>query len=275
MTYSSLQDPTWYSVGNSKWFHLFLFVVHLTTAIIQYIRGVFSADGDICLYQVDWTLLDFSRLDSKNSTVVLDHVLTANVYYVDSSFEFFTAVSHFVYFVCILLVVDISFEVRMYEYSISASLMMFVIGTICGIRDFNYLMFLVGLIIMTMFLGRNHEVNWSKNLYIDVPVWKTPTVLGWFPFLWAWTFVIIQFYRVVGCSENNVPTSLHAVLWVLFLFYSFFGINQLVNLRGQYFIEKQLKYNAINNLFSLTSKMILSWIVYSGVASTGDTSCVT
>lgn len=274
MSYSSLQETTWYSVGNSKWFHFFLFVAHMTTAVIQYIRGVFAVDGDMCLYQLDWSMFGFSRLESKNSTVVIDHVLTANVYYVDSSFELFTAVSHLVYFFCILFLFDISFEVRMYEYSISASLMIFVIGTICGIRDFNYLMFLVGLIIMTMFLGRNHEVNWSKNMYINVPVWKTPTVLGWFPFLWAWIFIIAQFYRVVGRSEDS-PVELEVAVWVLFVFYGIFGINQLVNLRGGYLEEKQLKYNAMNNFFSITSKMVLSWTVYSGIASTGDTSCVT
>lgn len=241
----------------------------MTTAVFQFFRAILAIDGDMCLYQVDW-----SMTDAENSTANLNHVATVNVYYVDASFELLTAMAHLAYFMFISLGVDVSFDVRMYEYAVSASLMIFIVGSISGIRDFHYLTFLMALIIMTMFLGRNHEVNWDKNKYVDLPVWKTPTVLGWFPYMWAWIFIFVQFYRAIGNSNGKPPDGVYAIVWVLFLFYSAFGFNQLYNLRGGYLEEKKLKYNATNNILSITSKLILSWIVFSGIAATGDKSCV-
>lgn len=267
--YQSLEETTWYSIGNSKWFHLCLFLPHILTAIFQFNRGMEETNGNMCLYQVDW-----SMTDAENSTATLDHVVTANVYYVDASFELFTAMAHLAYFMFISLGTDVSFDVRMYEYAISASLMIFIVGSVCGIRDFHYLLFLMALIIITMFLGRNHEVNWTKNNYADLPVWKTPTVLGWFPYMWAWIFIFVQFYRSIDNSQGKPPDGVYAIVWVLFLFYSAFGFNQLYNLRGEYLEVKKLKYNATSNILSITSKLILSWIVFSGIAATGDKSCV-
>ena len=149
----------------------------------------------------------------------------------------------------------------MYEYAVTASLMIFIVASISGIRDLNSLIFIIGLIITTMFLGRNHEVNWTQGAYSNKSVYKTPTVLGWFPYMWAWLFIFVQFYR----SGATKTPAVHAIIWLMFIAYCAFGINQIVYLRGDFNEISQVKYNAVSNILSVSSKLILSWILFSDI----------
>jgi len=243
-----LSDVHWYTIATSYYFHFLLFILHLTTTIFQWVLSNFRVDGDMYLYQIE------------SDPVELSHVVTINVYTIDISFELFTALSHLTYGLIILcLDNDISFDCRMYEYAVTASLMVFIVALISGIRDLNSLIFIIGLIITTMLLGRNHEVNWTQGAYSNKPVYKTPTVLGWFPYMWAWLFIFVQFYR------SDSKTEVHAIIWFMFIAYSAFGINQIVYLRGDFNEISQVKYNAVSNILSVSSKLILSWVLFSDI----------
>ena len=257
-------ESTWYKICLSPKFNLILSILHITTSIFQFSQAIKDEKGKFKLYEVTWGMNDETI-----STITLHEAWSVNVFYFDGSFELFTGISHLFYAIyTIIYNDDISFKTRMYEYSISASIMIFVIAVISGIREINAVLLVVGFMFAVMFIGKKHEDYWSSDNYVNSSVFDTLTLVGWIPYMIAWMFIIVQFFRTINNSNANPPDFVYVVVFVLFLFYSSFGFNQLYWLRGGFDRIHMEKYNAINNILSVSSKLVLSWLVYGGIVNT-------
>ena len=179
---------------------------------------------------------------------------------------FFSAVAHFIvvwqkdkYAKDLQLGIN---RFRWFEYSISSSVMIALIATLFGVRDFGSLFLIV-------------IVNASMNLFgLDMEELNAGLEKGkvnWGPFIWGTIaglapWVVILSYVLGTASEvfDNIPWFVWAIVGTYFVAFNTFPINMLL----QYFkVGKWKDYlygERVYIILSLAAKSILAWLVFFG-----------
>lgn len=148
---------------------------------------------------------------------------------------------------------------RWWEYSISASLMIVLIGQIVGISDFgalaamfgaNAAMILFGLLMETTNPDRE-RVHWSSYVF--------GCIVGAIPWL-------IIGYQFIGAENRaggeGVPTFVYAIVISLFLLFNSFAVNMLLQYRRVGPWRSYLFGEVAYMVLSLTAKTALAWQVF-------------
>ena len=252
-----INGKNWYENFTTPKFHIFLAILHIFTGFYM-LSLVENKSGNFQLYEI--ILRDKSvTLEDSYNVNILDFVVI---------FEIFTSICHIYYgWYFHYFKNDISFESRMYEYFISASIMIVIISILSGIREINSLFLLVILMSTIMLIGKKHEQIWLWGILRKKTLLEGISVLGWFPFLGVWFLIMVVFFKTISNSSKNPPNFVYSIIFILFIFYSLFGANQLYLLRNSYSEDIRIKYDATNNLLSLFSKLILSWLLFFGIKS--------
>jgi hypothetical protein len=178
---------------------------------------------------------------------------------------------------------------RWYEYSISSSVMIYVLSIQCGIRDGLQLMAITGLnVVMNLFGSSMERYNslykkfislsnsQNKNLdEIDVkykPDWAN-FIYGSFAGILPWVIISVYFFislvRLSGLE--NLPENVKNVLAVnklifpgLFFFFNLFAINMVMQYKRLGPWEKYIFGEKMYILLSLTAKSFLAWFIWGG-----------
>ena len=163
---------------------------------------------------------------------------------------------------------------RWLEYALSAPLMVVVIAAILGQPDVATLALLGISTSALMAFGHFTEVHYRMR-----PV-SLPHVCGWLTFILVWGVITFTFVLGMNRAATPPPDSVLAVIYptyfVMFTFFSSFGILQTVHLNAnmcenKYLYRKlndedtALKYNAVEmwySILSLSSKISLSALLY-------------
>ena len=149
---------------------------------------------------------------------------------------------------------------RFIEYSFSASIMLISIALLNGITDINLIISIGILTTCCQLCGLVVEYIEENKIKILVHL------IGWLQFCWAYGIIIDAF--IVSIQESNTnsgtqpPTFVYIIVIILFLLYSSFGLIQLSELIvdiNPYTKEK------LYVILSLTSKLILGWMIFSNV----------
>ncbi|WP_435099330.1 heliorhodopsin HeR [Halorubrum sp. N11] len=149
---------------------------------------------------------------------------------------------------------------RWYEYSVSASLMIVVIGMLAGIWDLGTLAALFGLVAVMNLAGLLME---RRNESTDETDW-TPYWVGVFAGIVPWIVIAITFIGTVTASGGEFPEFVIYIYISIFVFFNLFALNMVL----QY-----LEISRWNNylfgektyvLLSLVAKSALAWQVYFG-----------
>jgi len=149
---------------------------------------------------------------------------------------------------------------RWYEYSLSASLMIVLIGMLCGLYDFAALLMAFSLIAVMNLCGLIMEV---QNQTTTRTNW-TAFVVGCIALIAPWAAIAFYFFGSLASAEGSIPTFVYAILPTLFIFFSCFAINMVLQYnkigpwRDYLFGEK------IYILLSLVAKSALAWQVFAG-----------
>ena len=164
---------------------------------------------------------------------------------------------------------------RFIEYSFSASIMLISIALLNGITDINLIISIgilngitdINLIISIGILTTCCQLCGLVVEYIEENKIKILVhLIGWLQFCWAYGIIIDAF--IVSIQESNTnsgtqpPTFVYIIVIILFLLYSSFGLIQLSELIvdiNPYTKEK------LYVILSLTSKLILGWMIFSNV----------
>jgi branched-subunit amino acid transport protein AzlD len=146
--------------------------------------------------------------------------------------------------------------VRWYEYSLSASVMIVVIASLCGITD---LVSLLGLFVLTAgmnLFGLVMELHNQSTAKTNWTAFIFGSVVGVVP----WAAILLYFVK----STPAPPTFVYAVIVSLMVLYTLFPLNMWLQYakkgRWRNYVWGEYGYMFL----SLTAKSLLAWQVFAG-----------
>jgi len=146
--------------------------------------------------------------------------------------------------------------VRWYEYSLSASVMIVVIASLCGITD---LVGLLGLFVLTAGMNLFGLIMELHNQSIAKTNW-TSFIFGSIVGVVPWAAILLYFVK----SNPAPPTFVYAVVVSLMVLYAMFPLNMWLQYakkgRWRNYIWGEYGYMFL----SLTAKSLLAWQVFAG-----------
>lgn len=150
--------------------------------------------------------------------------------------------------------------VRWYEYALSASVMIVVIAMLTGMYDLPSLVLVFSLNATMLLFGLMMELHNQKTEKTD---W-TPFWFGCFAGAVPW--IIIAFYLggAAGTDANAIPTFVYWIQGSIFLFFSIFAVNMVLQYKKVGPWRDYLFGERIYILLSLTAKSALAWQVFAG-----------
>lgn len=155
---------------------------------------------------------------------------------------------------------------RWYEYSLSASLMLVLIGMLSGMYDVAVLILLFCLtatmnlfgLIMELHNQTTEKTNWTSYYF------------GCFAGMMAWIAVGIYFLGSAFSGEGEMPTFVYFIYGSLFLLFSSFAVNMVLQYRKVGRWKDYLFGEKVYIFLSLTAKSALAWQVFGGALARSD-----
>ena len=149
---------------------------------------------------------------------------------------------------------------RWYEYSVSASLMIVVIGMLAGVWDLGTLTALFGLVAVMNLSGLLME---QRNESTDDTDW-TPYWVGTLAGLVPWIVIAITFVGTVVASGSQFPEFVIYIYVSIFVFFNLFALNMALQYlevsRWRNYLFGEKTYIVL----SLVAKSVLAWQVSFG-----------
>lgn len=150
--------------------------------------------------------------------------------------------------------------VRWYEYAFSASLMIVLIGMLCGLYDLAALLMAFTLTAVMNLCGLMMEVH---NQVTEQTNW-TSYIIGCIAGIVPWIAIAIYFFGSLATAEGTVPTFVYFILPTLFVFFFSFALNMVLQYRKIGPWRDYLFGERIYVLLSLVAKSALAWQVFAG-----------
>lgn len=149
---------------------------------------------------------------------------------------------------------------RWYEYSVSASLMIVVIGMLAGIWDLGTLTALFGLVAIMNLSGLLME---QRNQTTEETDW-TPYYVGTIAGLIPWIVIAVTFVGTVTAAGGEFPEFVIYIYISIFIFFNLFAINMILQYRETWRWSDYLFGEKTYIALSLVAKSLLAWQVYFG-----------
>jgi len=151
--------------------------------------------------------------------------------------------------------------VRFYEYALSSSLMIVLIGLLVGVND-------IGAIILAFF------VNASMNLFGIMMEYHNQYTkkVSWLSFIFGsiagiapWIVVFLYFLGAVNSGDAKPPAFVYAIVPTLFVFFNIFAINMVLQYKKVGKWKDYLYGERVYIVLSLLAKTTLAWLIFSGI----------
>jgi hypothetical protein len=149
---------------------------------------------------------------------------------------------------------------RWYEYSVSASLMIVVIGMLAGIWDLGTLAALFGLVAIMNLSGLLMEQRNQTTAETDWTPYYVGTIAGLIP----WIVIAITFVGTVTAAGGEFPEFVIYIYVSIFVFFNLFAINMILQYRETWRWSDYLFGEKTYIALSLVAKSLLAWQVYFG-----------
>ncbi len=148
---------------------------------------------------------------------------------------------------------------RWYEYSLSSSIMITLIGLLFGIYD-------IGLLIAIFFLNASMNLFGylmeQLNQHQKKTNW-TPFIFGSFAGIGPW--IIIIMYAFGNSNLSKVPWFVFAIFGSYFVFFNLFPINMILQYKKVGKWKDYIYGERAYIILSLVAKSVLAWLVFAGV----------
>ena len=149
---------------------------------------------------------------------------------------------------------------RWYEYTFSASLMIVLIGMLCGVYDLGSLIMAFALTGVMNLCGLIMEVH---NQTTPKTNW-TSYVVGCIAGIAPWIAIAIYFFGSLSKAEEGVPGFVYVILPTLFVFFFCFAVNMALQYKKVGPWRDYLFGEKVYILLSLIAKSALAWQVFAG-----------
>lgn len=150
--------------------------------------------------------------------------------------------------------------VRFYEYALSSSLMIVLIGMLIGIWDLGAIILIFTLnatmnlfgIMMELHNQHTHKTNWTAFIY--------GCIAGIVP----WVVIMLYFVGAVNSGDAKPPAFVYAIVPTLFVFFNIFAVNMVLQYKKIGPWKDYLFGERVYIILSLLAKSTLCWLIWTG-----------
>jgi hypothetical protein len=152
--------------------------------------------------------------------------------------------------------------VRFYEYALSSSLMIVLIGMLIGLWDLGAIILIFTLnatmnlfgIMMELHNQHTEKTNWTAFIY--------GCVAGFIP----WVVIMLYFVGAVNSGDGSAkpPAFVYAIVPTLFVFFNIFAINMVLQYKKIGPWKDYLFGERVYIILSLLAKTTLCWLIWTG-----------
>lgn len=150
--------------------------------------------------------------------------------------------------------------VRFYEYALSSSLMIVLIGMLIGLWDLGALILIFALnatmnlfgIMMELHNQHTQKTNWTAFIY--------GSIAGIVP----WIVIMLYFVGAVNSGDAKPPAFVYAIVPTLFVFFNIFAINMVLQYKKIGPWKDYLFGERVYIILSLLAKTTLCWLIWTG-----------
>ena len=150
--------------------------------------------------------------------------------------------------------------IRFYEYALSSSVMIVLIGMLIGLWDLGALILIFALnatmnlfgIMMELHNQQTEKTNWTAFIY--------GSVAGIVP----WIVITLYFVGAVNSGDAKPPAFVYAIVPILFVFFNIFAINMVLQYKKMGRWADYLFGERVYIILSLSAKSVLCWLIWTG-----------
>ncbi len=150
--------------------------------------------------------------------------------------------------------------VRFYEYALSSSLMIVLIGMLSGIWDLGAIILIFGINAMMNLFGIMMELHNQTTEKTDWTAFIYGSIAGIVP----WIVIVIYFVGSVNSGDAKPPDFVYAIIPTLFVFFNIFAINMVLQYKKVGRWKNYLFGERVYIVLSLTAKTVLAWLIFAG-----------
>jgi hypothetical protein len=150
--------------------------------------------------------------------------------------------------------------VRFYEYALSSSLMIVLIGMLVGIWDLGTMIALFGVNAAMNLFGILMELHNQTTSKTDWTAFIYGCIAGVVP----WIVIMLYFVGAVNSGDAKPPAFVYAIIPTIFVFFNIFAINMWLQYKKVGRWKDYLFGERFYIILSLAAKTALAWMIFSG-----------
>jgi hypothetical protein len=150
--------------------------------------------------------------------------------------------------------------IRFYEYALSSSLMVVLIGMLVGVWDIGTMIAMFGANAAMNLFGIMFEIH---NQYTEKTDW-TAFIYGSIIGIVPWIVIFMYFYGALNSTGAKPPLFVNAIIPTIFIFFSMFAVNAFLQHKKVGRWSDYLYGERMYIILSLLSKSALAWMIFAG-----------
>jgi len=150
--------------------------------------------------------------------------------------------------------------VRFYEYALSSSVMIVLIGMLVGIYDLGAIILIFGINAMMNLFGIMMELH---NQHTQKTNW-TAFIYGSLAGIIPWIVIVMYFLGSLTGEGGKPPAFVYAIIPTLFVFFNIFAVNMVLQYKKVGPWKDYLYGERVYIVLSLAAKTVLAWIIFAG-----------
>lgn len=150
--------------------------------------------------------------------------------------------------------------VRFYEYALSSSLMIVLIGMLVGIWDLGSIILMFGINAMMNLFGIMMEYHNQHTKKTDWTAFIYGSIAGIFP----WIVIVVYFLSAINSSGAKPPAFVYAIIPTIFVFFNIFAINMVLQYKKVGKWKEYIFGEKVYIILSLLAKTALAWMIFAG-----------
>ncbi|OGN94913.1 MAG: hypothetical protein A2Z71_06395 [Chloroflexi bacterium RBG_13_50_21] len=150
--------------------------------------------------------------------------------------------------------------IRFYEYALSSSVMIVLIGMLVGIYDLGAIILIFGINAMMNLFGNMMELH---NQNTQKTNW-TAFIYGCIAGIVPWIVIVTYFLGSLAGEGGEPPAFVYAIIPTLFVFFNIFAVNMVLQYKKVGRWKDYLFGERVYIILSLTAKTVLAWIIFAG-----------
>lgn len=149
---------------------------------------------------------------------------------------------------------------RFYEYALSSSLMIVLIGMLVGIWDLGSMILMFGINAMMNLFGIMMELHNQHTQRTDWTAFIYGSIAGIIP----WIVIAIYFISAITSTDARPPTFVYFIVASIFVFFNGFAVNMVLQYKKVGKWKDYLYGERVYIILSLVAKTLLAWQIFAG-----------